>query len=291
MTYLADYCLRFLFSLDFLFIFIFFGFSCGLSWDQFYWFYFIYFLLCKYTSTMPMRKNTSYKRKGRSSTSKKSNYSSYIPKSSAAMINRVPKYKTRQMDVTYMKGKDWITNKLVNRMEYMTPIYYSSVSGPTTYVFRGNSIYDPDQTGTGSQPLGFSTLTTIYSVYECPRSSIKAEFINNTAVPVWLTICPVVTAGDGVTYFNSSGRPGAKSVYCTSNNSTQHGVLYNIAKTFDILGLPDGDSNCRGNATSNPASQWYWQVIMTPCDGASSVSGVLNIKLIYYTLWEQRKII
>jgi len=219
------------------------------------------------------------------------NKSSYNSKSSVSKPVGIPKMMTRQMDVTYMKGKDWITNKLVNRMEYMTPIYYSSVSGPTTYIFRGNSIYDPDQTGTGSQPLGFSTLSSIYSVYECPRSSIKAEYINNTAVPVWLTICPVVSTGDAVTYFNSSGRPGAKSIYCTSNNSTQHGVLYNTAKTFDMTGLPDGENDCRGNVTGNPASQWYWQVIMTPCDGASAISGVLNIKLIYYTIWQQRKII
>jgi len=212
-------------------------------------------------------------------------------KYASSMPVRIPRMRTKAMDVTYMKGNDWITNKLVNKMEYMTPIYYSSVSGPTTYIFRGNSIYDPDQTGTGTQPLGFSSLASIYSVYECPRSSIKAEFINNTAVPVWLTICPVVSTGDAVTYFNSSGRPGAKSIYCTSNNSTQHGVLYNSARTFDMTGLPDGENDCRGNVTGNPASQWYWQVIMTPCDGASVVSGVLNIKLVYHTIWQQRKII
>jgi len=180
---------------------------------------------------------------------------------------------------------------LYNTMEYMEQIFFSSVSSPATYIFRGNSIYDPNQTGSGSQPYGFTELSAIYSAYECPSSTIRAEFINNTAVPTFISVVPVLATTDVITYNSTQARPGGKSKYCTSNTDTQHVILYNSNSTWKMLGRPEADGDTRAMTTTNPAAQWYWNITLTTADFASAISGVLNIKLMYKTRWTNRKVV
>jgi len=197
----------------------------------------------------------------------------------------------RAMAPTYVRGNDWMSGKLYNSMEYAEQIYYTSVSPPQSYIFRGNSIYDPNQSGTGGQPIGMTTLTSIYSVYECPSCSIRVEWINNTNIPLWITIAPVVNTAYVVTYNSSQGVPGAKTVYCPGNNSNAHGVITNWNSTFKTTGLIQDTGASRSLVTTNPVTQWYWNITLTPCDNVSALSGVLNVKLIYKTIWTDRKVI
>ena len=50
-----------------------------------------------------------------------------------------------------------------------------------SYVFRGNSLYDPDYTGTGHQPRYYDQLTPIYGRYKVLSSAITVEMINGAA--------------------------------------------------------------------------------------------------------------
>lgn len=207
------------------------------------------------------------------------------------MPTKIVKLNTRQMDTTYIRGKDWMTNKVVNRMEYMTTIGFSSVTTPQSYIFRGNSIYDPDQTGTGSQPNGYTLMSSMFSNYECPSCYIRAEFINLTNIPIWITVAVNQNSSDAITYLDAQAKPGSKQAYVNGNASTAHGVCTNYNKTFDVIGYANGDDQVKGLVTGNPSKQWYWYVIVTSCDGASALTGTLNVKLIYNTIWTNRKVI
>ncbi len=44
------------------------------------------------------------------------------------------------------------------------------------YVFRLNSLYDPDLTGTGHQPYGFDQFAALYSRYKVDRVHIDVLF-------------------------------------------------------------------------------------------------------------------
>lgn len=52
----------------------------------------------------------------------------------------------------------------------------TSVNG--FYQFKANSIYDPDQTGVGHQPLGRDTWASIYNYYKVLETNIKLEIID-----------------------------------------------------------------------------------------------------------------
>lgn len=54
----------------------------------------------------------------------------------------------------------WTKLKYVQRQAFTVP-----VSGTWDYLWRLNSIFDPDRTGTGHQPYGHDTLNTMYNRY------------------------------------------------------------------------------------------------------------------------------
>lgn len=56
------------------------------------------------------------------------------------------------------------------------------VSGSVaSYVFRGNSLFDPDYTGTGHQPMLFDQYSAVYSTYQVLGAKITMSHIPNTA--------------------------------------------------------------------------------------------------------------
>jgi len=196
-----------------------------------------------------------------------------------------------QHSTAVIRGKDFMPETLYSQSEYRTQIFYSSVTTGQNYIFRGNSIYDPDQTGIGSTTIGFNIFSTIYSYYESPSSTIQIEWVNNSSVPMWLTVAPVAASIDTVNYLNAVGIAGARTAYVESTHGSQHGKVYNSANTKSMLGLAFGDVNTRSGFTGNPPQQWYWKISLDSCDNATSLSGVLNVTLRYKCKFTGRKIV
>lgn len=71
--------------------------------------------------------------------------------------------------------------KLSVRLKYGTTMYTDMTAGTTWYnVFRGNSIFDPDLTGTGTQPRYHDELQSLYRFYYVTGSRIKVTFNNSS---------------------------------------------------------------------------------------------------------------
>lgn len=51
----------------------------------------------------------------------------------------------------------------------------------TTYVFRLNSLYDPNLTGTGSQPIAYDQWSTLFNRSIVTRCDVSVTFTNTTA--------------------------------------------------------------------------------------------------------------
>jgi len=64
-----------------------------------------------------------------------------------------------------------------------------SSSAGVTYVFRLNSLYDPDLTGTGHQPYQYDQLTAIYSRYLVKSAFVDLTFSDPTADGLWVGWC------------------------------------------------------------------------------------------------------
>jgi len=64
-----------------------------------------------------------------------------------------------------------------------------SSSAGVTNVFRLNSLYDPDLTGTGHQPYQYDQMTAIYSKYLVKHAFIDLTFTDPTADGLWVGWC------------------------------------------------------------------------------------------------------
>lgn len=92
-------------------------------------------------------------------------------------------------------------DEIVVKMPYVDSVssVYTIPSGISGfYQYKINSIFDPDLTGAGRQPLGRDTWTQIYNYYKVLETKIKVEIIDTTHI---------TTAG------NISGGTPSPSIY------------------------------------------------------------------------------
>lgn len=67
---------------------------------------------------------------------------------------------------------------LTRKLPYCTQVTLNAAPGNYTYhTFLTNSLYDPDLTGAGHQPLGFDQYSPLYKNYYVPKSSIRVKFL------------------------------------------------------------------------------------------------------------------
>lgn len=85
------------------------------------------------------------------------------------------------------------------RLFYNTVIAYAPAAGTVaTNVFRMNSVYDPDLTGTGASASGYGQLSALYGRYRVLSAKATIEIVNlSTATPltVFAVVNPVTTVG------------------------------------------------------------------------------------------------
>jgi len=68
----------------------------------------------------------------------------------------------------------------------------AGVSIPVQYNFRANSIYDPDLTGTGHQPMGRDQFTALYDHYTVIGAKLTAKFFTSRN---WAAVPPMWVGG------------------------------------------------------------------------------------------------
>jgi len=85
-------------------------------------------------------------------------------------------------DSAYNYMFDPMPGKLQVVMRYSTTVNLSNTLAGTTenYLFRTNSIFDPDFTGIGHQPLGHDQWAAFYNRYKVVRSNITCSLLKNS---------------------------------------------------------------------------------------------------------------
>jgi len=125
------------------------------------------------------------------------------------------------------------------------------------YVYRLNSVFDPDQSGVGGQPDGFDQLKTLYGRYRVVAADVEVECTGQSANGI-IAIAPSDTVGPFLSAEEVAGMRYAVSSVFSATESARIRARYHIGK---LLGYSDdsllANSNLDAAVTANPSFQQY----------------------------------
>lgn len=167
-------------------------------------------------------------------------------------------------------------------------------------VFRGNSLFDPDQTGVGSQPLTFDQwCPALYTWYYVAASKIKVDLwsTSNSQAGMLFTVLPSADVYSSVSVINSpiSQQPYAITkplLYYTQQGARQKIKAYMTTNKIYGLRATEVDGSYTSAYNASPSSQWYWNVCLQDITGANNVcqaNGIITLTY-YAKLWRRAAI-
>lgn len=167
------------------------------------------------------------------------------------------------------------------------------------YVFRMNSIYDPDFTGVGHQPCPHDTYQTIYNHYTVLKSRIKATFIptTNTGAAYIPIRCGIALTDDTTSAIEcdtlaENGQSKEVIIYNAPNamQSNKTMTLTFDARKFFNKKNPQDEDSLGAAVGADPSEVAFCTCFFQPCDLSSSVSGVgLRVDIEYYVAYSELK--
>ena len=150
---------------------------------------------------------------------------------------------------------------------------------------RGNSVYDPDQTGTGHQPRGFDQIAALYNYYCVTASSIRVRFCTASAgngVLVGLVADATVGTAPVSSTITEFLESFPYNVLCSNTDGSQSVVTLTDKRTTRAMSAtPVPDSENVAAVTSNPANEWYWKIVVFNGNPTSAVTGSLFVDVWY----------
>lgn len=174
---------------------------------------------------------------------------------------------------------------------------------PAAHVFRINSIYDPDFTTAGHQPMGFDQIAPLYDHWTVIGCKWKATFSSNETGTTTdrANVCGyMISDADKTSYINGSDvnelmeNPEVRSTVvanATGGASTKSiSGKINPNKFLGRAGAPLNDDQLKGTISTNPAEQAYVNFFVAPMvSGNDTVSVQCLFELEYIVVFHEPK--
>lgn len=161
-------------------------------------------------------------------------------------------------------------------------------------VFLMNSMYDPNQTGSGHQPILFDNMSLLYNHFTVLRAYMRVTFTpgQGQTVPMYVGIFPDDDGTVSITDPNTLlEQPGAKNVCMLAKGDTAASKIltfrYNARQQFG--GGVLANNALQGTASSNPSETSAAVLYAVPIDGTSTVACFWNVEIWYTACWVELK--
>lgn len=162
----------------------------------------------------------------------------------------------------------------------------------TEVAFRLNSLYDPDFTGTGHQPLGFDQLTPIYKVYRVYKVECQVRITGKFGSGV--TFCAVNVRPGQASYQIGGLKKGDEILEQPSNTLMDGAINQTWSSTYYIADI-DGvtrqrvttDDQYCAQVGTNPVLGPYLSVACGTWDEpAAATNGCyVVVSFVYHAMW------
>lgn len=166
----------------------------------------------------------------------------------------------------------------------------------TEQIFRLNSLYDPDLTGTGHQPYGFDTMATLYYKYKVTavRVSIKvsdpsadgiqfaAHFQNPDVTYTVTGTLPDVQMEKPGTLIRDINNTGSQVI-----NFSQRWLMHQLCNITPIEFASNTDEYSAA-VSANPAKTPFVRMAICALDGSSTPTVRVQVMIAYETEFFER---
>lgn len=173
------------------------------------------------------------------------------------------------------------------QMVYTSFVDVSIIAGFGKYTFWCNGLFDPDLTGTGTQPMYFDQLSALYNHYTVTSSFIEVQPLGSTLSRDYTM---AIYVDDDSTTDNSvnvmAQRPGAKVISFNPVVSTPSPVTlgWSAYRTFGPNVLNNG--LLRGSVTTNPTEGCFYCMGFYDT-GLNTQTLPVRVKLTFNVVWTE----
>lgn len=158
-----------------------------------------------------------------------------------------------------------------------------------SFLFSANGLYDPNITGTGHQPMGFDQLSAVYDHYMVIGSKITVTFVTGGTQNC---LCGIRISDTNA--FSNDPETIVENGSCvwtlvpgTGSGENMKTLSYAVNPS-KYLGSKD-KSELKGDASSNPVEQCFFQCFAFSNSASDPAALTLNVFLEYTAIWTEPK--
>jgi len=170
-------------------------------------------------------------------------------------------------------------NAIMTTMRYCSSVALVASAGASAiHVFSANSIFDPDVTGVGHQPMYRDQYAALYENYVVLGSKINVEFVNhNTGSGAIVSV-----SGDNDTTIVSAVDTRTEQSNCIASAMAPASktTLFMTYSPEKHLGTTDSDNGITA-VGSSPSNQWYYGIAACHIDSTSSLTTYARVTIEY----------
>jgi hypothetical protein len=168
---------------------------------------------------------------------------------------------------------------------------YAALSGASgvlnKHTFSCNNIYDPDVSGTGSQPLGHDEWSAFYTNYVVHHAEAKITVVpaNSQTIPVIVGL-RTEAADTSWTDYDRLVENDSNS-YCVMPPSISNPAIHlkqtcDLARFFNVTDIKDNETRLGATFGAGPSDQAYFCVWGQAVDKGTTWSAHVLIEITYY---------
>lgn len=223
---------------------------------------------------------------------------------SKRVAGRVTRYRRKNISkpsliVAKFPGKNPFPRRYLTKVSYSDVIALQGggVNRSVDQVFRMNSLFDTDLTGTGHQPRYFDQIMTMYNFYRVLGCKIKVKFMSqasSTALSAHNTFVSVIPRNQSASMTGAYMLDINEIPYSKTSFGNQYKGSISVSKyhkIHQIAGVSPSvvknDDAYRAQELANPSTETYWHVVCGALDtGELNWYGRVMVTIDYYVSFE-----
>lgn len=222
-----------------------------------------------------------------------------MPRNRASKSKRTPWKRKRHTKVSlYRSPKATGAPSSMNvKLKYSDKLFFNPTTLLQEQVYAGNSVYDPDVSSIGGQPLARDEFTALYNRYRVNGSSIKIRAVSNEGTIAGVVgLYPQVTNTGPVNLLEAIEQ--SKSQYRILQVLTGgkgQASIKDYRSTAGMLGISKAAAKSKTNLQSivgsDPTDKWYWRIFTQGIDEATLCNMYVIVELTYYVTYFDKKVL